>query len=180
LDLVGKGLSAKERVWLNEYLKCFNATEAARRAGYKHPPQLGPRLKKKHEDLIGEALAEQVVSPGMLLSRLADQALNLGMDFIDSQGIVDLDALKAAGLMHLVKSVKHDRWGNSVVEFHDAQAALVAIGKHYKLFTEQSAFDGTITITGLDDLLDRIYGNDKRTINLENAPAIPAERSEQS
>jgi len=47
-----------------------------------------------------------------------------------------------------------------MVEFYDAQSALVHMGKHYKLFTEQTAFDGVLRIEGLEQLLDRIYGKD--------------------
>ena len=37
-------LTNKQRVFVEEYLRCWNATEAARRASYAHPNVAGPRL----------------------------------------------------------------------------------------------------------------------------------------
>lgn len=37
-------LSDKQQRFVDEYLDCLNATEAARRAGYKHPNKQGPAL----------------------------------------------------------------------------------------------------------------------------------------
>lgn len=37
---------------------------------------------------------------------------------------------------HLIKGIEHDRRGNVILKFHDAQAALALIGKNRKLFTD--------------------------------------------
>lgn len=37
-------LTPKREAWLKEYLKCWNATEAARRVSFAHPNTQGPRL----------------------------------------------------------------------------------------------------------------------------------------
>jgi len=150
----------KERVWIAEYLKCFNATEAARLAGYKWPNKVGPALKLKHAELIDATLKARAMTPEQVVDRLSEQALAGYAEYINDDGEVDLAAMRAAGKMHLVKGSKYDRQGRTMVEFYDAQTSLVHMGKHYKLFTEQTAFDGVLRIEGLEQLLDRIYGKD--------------------
>jgi len=150
----------KEKVWIAEYLKCFNATEAARRSGYKWPGKQGPRNKLRFAELIEASLKSRAMTPDQVIDRLSDQAMAGYSEFIDDYGRVDLAGLRAAGKMHLVKAIKYDRVGRTMVEFYDAQSALVHMGKHYKLFTEQTAFDGVLRIEGLENLLDRIYGQD--------------------
>ncbi len=150
----------KERVWIAEYLKCFNATKAAEIAGYKWPNKTGPALKQKNAELIEASLRSRAITPEQVIDRLSEQAKAEYSEFINDDGEIDLAAMRAAGKMHLVKGIKYDRQGRKMVEFYDAQSALVHVGKHYKLFTEQTAFDGVIRIEGLENLLDRIYGKD--------------------
>ena len=152
----------KERVWIAEYLKCFNATKAAEVAGYKWPNKTGPALKQKNAELIEATLKARAMTPEIVVDRLSSHALAEYAEYINDDGEVDLAAMRAAGKMHLVKGIKYDRQGRTMVEFYDAQSALVHIGKHHKLFTEQTAFDGTIRIEGLENLLDRIYGQDDK------------------
>ena len=156
-------LGVKERVWLAEYLKCFNATKAAEVAGYKWPNRIGSRLKLKHAELIEATLKSRAMTPEIVIDRLSDQAMASYAEFINDDGEVDLAGLRAAGKMHLIKAIKRDRLGRKTVEFYDAQTALIQVGKHHKLFTEQTAFDGTIRIEGLEHLLDRIYGQDDQS-----------------
>ena len=153
----------KEKVWLAEYLKCFNATEAARRAGYSWPDRQGHRLRLKLSDQIETSLKSRAMTPEQVIDRLGSQARAEYSEYINDQGEVDLAAMRAAGKMHLVKGVKYDRQGRRMIEFYDAQSALVHIGKHQKLFTEQTAFDGVIRIEGLENLLDRIYCKDDQS-----------------
>ena len=40
-------LNPKQRRFLDEYLISFNATDAARKAGYAHPDRQGPRMLGK-------------------------------------------------------------------------------------------------------------------------------------
>jgi hypothetical protein len=85
---------------------------------------------------------------GEVLFRLGQQARAEQSQFFTSDrrgGImVDTDAMLEAGLGHLIKAVTRDARTGRVtkVEFHDAQAALVHLGKHHKLFTEKSEITG--------------------------------------
>jgi len=116
-------------------------------------------MKLKLAEHIDANLKARAMTPEQVIDRLGQQARAEYAEYINDSGEVDLAAMRAAGKMHLVKGIKYDRQGRKMVEFYDAQSALVHIGKHQKLFTEQTAFDGVIRIEGLEQLLDRIYGS---------------------
>jgi len=128
--------SKKQRVWLEEYLKCWNATEAARRANYTHPNKRGPENLAKFKAEISERLDEVVMSADEVLARLAEQARCEYATYIGDDGKVDLAQLKADDKMYLVKCIKETRYGQQV-EFYDGQTALVQIGKHHGLFVDR-------------------------------------------
>lgn len=69
-------LTDKQQVWLNEYLTCWNATEAARRAGYSKPGISGhENLTKPYiQDAIREQLATHVMSANEALARISSIA----------------------------------------------------------------------------------------------------------
>lgn len=134
-------LTNKQKAFIEHYLETWNATEAARRAGYKgNYNTLGVVgfenvRKPKIAEAIKKRLAEKAMSADEVLSRLADQARASVADFIsDDDGEIDLVAVKKMG--HLVKSVTRTRQGLKL-ELHDAQAALVHIGRHHALFKDK-------------------------------------------
>ena len=134
------GLSNKRRVFVEEYIRCgWNATEAARRAGYKQPLVQGPRLlgNVRVREAIQARLAEIKMGADEVLVRLAEQARAEYGAYLCKDGTVDLERMLADGKAHLIKGTKWDRLGNLVVEFYDAHAALVDLGKHLGLFTER-------------------------------------------
>lgn len=129
----------KEQVWLEEYLKCWNATEAARRAGYKWPNKMGPRKLIEFGDEINQRLREKAMAADEVLARLAAQARGNIMDFIDTEvvgGKPDLNKAEERGLLHLVKTIAWTKQGVRL-ELYDAQAALVHIGRHLGLFKDR-------------------------------------------
>jgi len=74
-----------------------------------------------------------------VLARLADQARGNIADFMNTEvpgGIIDLEKAQELGLTHLIKSISWTKQGVKV-ELYDAQAALVHIGRHLKLFTDR-------------------------------------------
>jgi phage terminase small subunit len=150
-------LTKRRRVFVEEYLRCWNATEAARRAGYAHPNKQGPRLLVDVgiQDLIKARLAEKAMSADEVLTRLASMARAEYTDYLREDGTVDLDAMLKDGKGHLIKGTKWDRQGNLVVEFYDAHAALVDIGKHLRLFSEQ--YD--VNLQGKLDTYTRLLNN---------------------
>jgi len=131
----------KRKVFLEEYLKCWNATEAARRAGYKHPNVQGPTLVNLSiiKDEIDKRMREKAMDANEVLARLAAQARGDIADFLNTEvpgGILDLEKAEELGLTHLIKNITWTKQGVRV-ELYDAQAALVHIGRHLKLFTDR-------------------------------------------
>ena len=129
-------LTTKRRVWLNEYLRCWNATEAARRAGYAHPNTQGPRLlvDVRIQAAIQQRLNELKMGADEVLIRLSEMARADISEFIAPSGAIDWTKVREQG--YLVKKVRHNSGKNSEIELYDAQSALQLIGKHHKLFTE--------------------------------------------
>lgn len=161
---MSEGLTAKQRAFVEAYLSCLNATEAARRAGYseKTAAAIGwENLRKPEiEGAIKQGLTERAMSADEVLTRLADMARATADDFLtiyesplnditgqpvlgkDGQPIIryfpslDLDKARERGMLHLVKKVTYTAHGPSI-ELYDAQAALSLLGKHHGLFVER-------------------------------------------
>lgn len=70
------GLSPKRTVFVEEYLRCWNATEAARCAGYTHAHVQGPRLLSNVsiQTAVTQRLKEKTMTTDEVLTRLANQA----------------------------------------------------------------------------------------------------------
>lgn len=141
-----------QKVWLEEYLQCWNATEAARRAGYAHPNVSGPTNKKTMADAIAERLEEKAMSADEVLLRLAEQARAEQTAYIRADGTVDLNGLLAADKGHLIAGIKWDRNDNRIVEFHNAQKALELIGRHHGLFKDSGTTVNVEVEIAVDDL----------------------------
>jgi hypothetical protein len=123
-------LSNKQRMFVENYVQCWNASEAARRAGYSPTTahSQGPRMLENVEIAaeIKRRVAEVAMSADETLLRLAEQARAAYAPYIMSNGTVDLAAMRRDDKLHLVKGVRLVR-GELVVEFHDAQAALFRV-----------------------------------------------------
>lgn len=120
-------LTNKQRVFVDEYLRCWNASEAARRAGYSERTAgaIGRENLQKPTIAaeINVRLAEKHMSADEALTILADIARGDLGDAVSDDGIIDIVKLKKAGKTHLVKSYSITQTGVRV-EFHDAQAAI--------------------------------------------------------
>jgi len=138
-------MNAQQRAFADEYLKDFNATQAAIRAKYseKTAYSQGQRLLKHVEvaEYIEARLSDITMSANEVLLRLAEQARGEHGRYIHEDGYVEIDKLVKDGKAHLIKAVKPGQWG-TVYEFYDAQSALALIGKHHKLFTERQEVSG--------------------------------------
>ena len=66
-------LTTKRSIFVEQYLRTSNASEAARQAGYKHPGSEGHRLLKNAEiqTLIGARVAAVAMGADEVLERLA-------------------------------------------------------------------------------------------------------------
>lgn len=140
-------LTYKQQLFIEHYLTCLNAAEAARRAGYstKSARVIGcenltkPDIKAE----IDERLKEAAMGADEVLRRLADQARATLEDFIevtkDGEPVVDIDKAREAGKLHLLKKFKVDKDGAVTIELHDPQAALVQLGRYHGLFLDKTA-----------------------------------------
>ena len=135
-------LSKKQRVFVNEYLQCWNATQAAIKAGYaKNSARMaGHRLVTDDyiSSIIKERVEEVVMSADEALKLLSDQARGDLDDCIvikDGEPKLDVTLLKEKGKLHLIKSITPTASG-ARVELYSSQRALELIAKAQGLFTD--------------------------------------------
>lgn len=98
--------SDMERVWLAEYLKCFDATAAARKAGYKWPGRVGWQKKEKFAKEIDAAIQEKILSADEALSLISDAATFDPSPYIRQEGKLiwfDVKAMKEDGVAHHIR-----------------------------------------------------------------------------
>lgn len=142
-------LTAKRRAFIDAYLQCWNASQAARQAGYAKPGQEGHRLLKNAEiaDEVRRRVADRAMTADEALLRLAEQARASIEDFADIQdGIpnglfLNFEKAKRDGKLHLIKKLRYNAQGYPEIELYDAQAALHLLGKHLGLFDGQPQGD---------------------------------------
>lgn len=162
-------LTNKQKVFINEYLKCWNATEAARRAKYKGNDEtlasVGcENLRKPNiRAVIEERLKDNAMEANEVISRLSDIGRGDISDFMDISSVgynLDLHKAKEAGLTHLIKKVKQktttfiakkesdeDREVTELeLELYPADSALVNLGRMHELFTDKTKSDGEMKV----------------------------------
>lgn len=137
-------LTKKRRIFIEEYLKCWNATEAARRAGYAERYLHTNAPKLLQNTTIAEAIQERLEQVCMgadeVLIRLAEHARADISDFLTDYGAIDWERVRKDG--RLIKRIAHSKGKNSVIELHDAQTALALLGKHHRLFVDRQEITG--------------------------------------
>jgi phage terminase small subunit len=141
-------LTPKQRAFVLEYIKDFNATQAAIRAGYspKTARQIGQQnlTKLVISQEIDKEFKARAMSSDEVLVRMADQAKGSAGDFltIDRHGYasLDLERMKKEGKLHLIKKYKVTKQGTEV-ELYNAQNALIQLGKHHGLWEDKEKAD---------------------------------------
>ena len=155
----GAIVTAKQEIWLEEYLTAWNATEAARRAGYSQPRIEGARNKAKLAKEISERVAAIAMSADEALVLLSQQARAEYAAYfsVDENGApkFDFQKLIADGKGHLVKSIKNTQWGVQI-EFYDAQTALLNVGRHHGMFTDKVDLSGQMELKEHESAAERI------------------------
>ena len=157
-----KKLSEKHKKFIDEYLACWNATQAYMatypKAKYDSAGVLGSNLlgNIRIQEEISERMKTRAMGADEVLARLAEQARGTHCSFIevDNDGFIyfDFSDPEAKKHLHLIKKIKTKRnrqiigrgadaeeWeGEWVeVELHDPQRALELIGKHHNLFVDR-------------------------------------------
>lgn len=131
-------LTTKQQAFVEAYLVCgFNATEAARRAGYSERTaySIGWENLRKPEiaAAIQQGLADRAMPADEVLARIAEQARGTMDDFLDDAGNIDLSRARERGKLHLVKTRSVTKEGERI-ELYSAQSALDLLAKHHGLF----------------------------------------------
>jgi phage terminase small subunit len=171
-------LTAKQQRFISEYLIDLNATQAAIRAGYKakNADQVGPRLvaRSRVSEAIALAMAKREKRTEVTQDRIVAELAKLGFSDIRKavewgRGVAVLDAdgnvLIGNGVALIGSSDVDDSTAAAIAEisqtkegikikFHDKRAALVDLGRHLGIFTDNVKHSGTVTIEKLLDELD--------------------------
>lgn len=161
---MAEGFTDKQQAFIEAYLTCgFNASEAARRAGYAKPGQQGHRLLKNVEiaAAVRQGLADRAMSADEVLARLAEQARGTMDDFLDDAGDIDLTRARERGKLHLLKSRSATKEGERI-ELYSAQAALELLAKHHGLLvdrTELTGKDGAPLFPDFERALEKTYAD---------------------
>lgn len=141
--MIRTALTSKQRLFVESFLETWNATTAAKRAGYAHPNKQG--WQTLNRPLVAEAIAERIKEAAMgadeILARLTQQARASVGEFLsvtideDGKQHFDIDWSKVIEKGYLVKKAGMTSYGPQI-ELYDAQAALVHLGRHLGLFTD--------------------------------------------
>ena len=167
-------LTGKQQSFINAYLGAarFNATEAARLAGYEGNDatlaQVGYENLRKPEvaNEINLRMNEAAMSANEILDRLSQIARGEVADFFDEDGKFDLKTarkLKKAGLLKKLKSKRTSKRVDTITEgdndnretletaliyeevefeLYSAHEALRDLGKFHKLFNDRQEIGG--------------------------------------
>ena len=148
-------LTGKMLAWANAWLETYNKTEASRRAGYKGNDVTLASVgyenfnKPQIQEYINHKLTELAMPANEVLSRLTSMARSDIADFADVVKITDLKDEKYKGKSQLIKKFKRKITRDALnrehedieLEFYDAQAALLNIGKQHGLFSDRHIVD---------------------------------------
>lgn len=161
-------LNNRQRAFVEHYLRCWNASESARLAGYSvnSARSQGVRLltDANIQAEITRRLAELKASADEVITRLTDHARGTMEDFIvigeGGDASINLNQARERNRLHLVKKLKSKRRklkdGNlefeTEIELYDAQNAIVQLGRHHKLFTDKVEDDRVKAL--IDELAD--------------------------
>lgn len=145
-------LTNKQAEFVNQYFICGrNGTDAVIAAGYKCKDRVvaasiaTENLRKPAiRDAIETRLRESAMSAAEVLYLLSEHARGTFDDVLDKYGTPDVSRMRERGKMHLIKKWKYKKvvseQGTIIeqeVELHDAQSALVQLGRFHKLFTDK-------------------------------------------
>ncbi len=113
------------------------------------------------QELIQKRLVEMQMNTDEILKLLTDIARaspEIFMTFTEGTWSIDIPKAQKAAKLHLIKSIKMTRYGY-VIEMHDPLKALEMLGRARNLFNDNLKVSVPLAITGLDAILDKVYGD---------------------
>lgn len=148
------GFTPKQQTFINEYLKCFNATKAALAAGYsdKTAYSIGHENLKKPEiaSEIERIYRENTMSAGEVLYHLSQIARGDFADITNTAGAPDILKASDLGKSNLIRKIKSktiiqsDKDGEGTetheeeVEIYDRLKALELLAKYHDLINKST------------------------------------------
>lgn len=174
-------LTAKQKLFVEEYLIDMNATQAAIRAGYKNP-EIGRQLITKNnvqaklQERMNERAKRTEITQDFVLKELYEIASANGSDFAkviekpihDSEGNPVLDPLTGEQLTYKTvdleltdnltpekkKAIAGIKMGKNGIEVStcDKVKALELIGRHLGMFKDKVEVDANVGVEIIDDV----------------------------
>jgi len=137
-------LNTRQELFVDHFLACLNASEAARRAGYRRKPNVaGSELLKNSliKSRISEELKTLTVSPEEAVARISALAKGSMEYFVslDDKGRVRIDLEKARlqNKLYLIKRLKITK-EEITIELHDTIKAMELVIKYSEIFKNYS------------------------------------------
>ncbi len=159
-------LTAKQEMFVQEYLIDLNATQAAIRAGYstKTAKEIGSRLltNVNVRARVDEAIAERSRRLGVCQDRIVNELAKIA--FVNPADVVNFDeaTVKAAAAEYdtaAILSVKvkksYSDTGETTereVKLNDKVKALELLGKHHGMFKDNVNISGDLGVKIIDDI----------------------------
>jgi len=137
-------LTNKQQAFVEHYLgdAQWNASQAARSAGYKHPGQQGHRLLNNVEikGHIRDRLEAMGAHTEALMARWLARIEADISPYVDKNGL-DVEGLKNAGLGHLIKGVRKTKDATNIL-LRDPDVAEDRLARHLQMFVDKHEFTG--------------------------------------
>ena len=149
------GLTNKQQAFIDEYLKCWNVTEAYVRVYNPKSREVasanGSRLlgNARISEQIKKRVAENAMSADEVLARTAEIGRGDLAEYVTRYGELDIERLKADGRGHLLKKYKrtkrviHQKDGGTIetetleAELYPADAAHEKIMRYHGLYKDK-------------------------------------------
>ena len=163
-----ENLTDKQQLFVEHYLSCWNATKAARLAGYSDATACAigsENLKKPYiQAYIAQRLESAAMGANEVLARLTVHARADIADLLDTEGNYKYDVADANNATGLITEIAPGEFGTKV-KIVSSQQALIQLAKLHGLYVEKQ----------------EIVGNTQQSIRVEyvdTPPPDPASESE--
>ena len=169
-------MTDKQKIFCEKYIQCWNATEAARQAGYSGNDSTLSSVghenltKPDIQEYINDRMDKVSMSTNEILHRLTEwgrgtvEPFLTHDDFSEALSVNSEEAKKSIGLVKKIKqneTSKKEGKDETVInrrfeiELHDAKDAVIQLAKIRGMYTEKIEHSGSIAHpTNLQDLYD--------------------------
>ena len=156
-----QNLTDRQQRFIDIYVVGLNARRAAAEAGYTGDDNAlrvtGSNLlaNPNVKSALQSRFREMIMTPEELLGRLTALAEADMSEFQDSEGNIDLLALKRAGLGSLVREISQTSQG-SKLKLHDSMRAQELLAKYHQLLTDRVDITSNGKAIATEESIDRL------------------------